>query len=162
MVLQSLSDARTATGNDVYQTSLENFWNTAYFPSMTHNYNCSFGSNMDRRPVFEDPYIRIGWDHPDNDIELTVLQLPGASGVSSIARSSNAINTPYKINITAIGTITDIYPVGLNSTREIVEVFICPGGNQAQRYPHYNIVFTRVLNGIIFMRLERFRDFKPL
>jgi hypothetical protein len=155
VVLKSLSDAGTATGDDVYQTTLANFWNIANFPSMKQTYNRNFVINADTRPVFQDPYITIGWDAPGNDIELTMLQLPpGVPGIYSLAVPDAA--SSIKTYISQINIATDIFPNGVGVANSLLNVYINPSSNPtSDTYPSYNVQFRRV-DDVVFMKLERY------
>lgn len=154
--LKSLSDLGTATGDDVYQTTLANFWDKTNFPSVTHNYNRSIPINADTFNAFTDNYIRIGWNSPGNDIELTIFQLPaGVSGIYSLAVPHFDTAATVQTLITATGLVTDIFPNGLNVANSLVNVYINPSSNPTDTYPSYNIQFRRV-DDVIFMKLDRY------
>lgn len=160
MVLKSLSDAGTATDDDVYRTVLTDFWNIANFPSMnggTITYNTSFPINIDTRPVFRDIYISLGWDAPDNDIELTMLKLPeGVNSLYSLAVPHDDAAASVKTTLATVNAATDIFPNGFNVVNSMLNVYIAPSSNPTGgNYPHYEILFRRV-DDVIFMKLERY------
>jgi hypothetical protein len=159
MVLKSLSDAGTATGADVYQATLVNFWDASKFPSMNGGsitYNASFQIAQDTRPVFQDPFIRLGWDAPINIIELTMLQrpvVPFTAGLYVLAETDDADNT--KTLITVLNSVTNIYPDGFNVNNSALKVYIDPTSNPPEMFPHYKILFRRGINSV-YMSLERY------
>ena len=159
--LKSLSDDGTATGDDVYQVDIANFWDKSKFPSVSDNYNRSIPINADTLTAFSDPYINIGWDAPGNDIELTMLQLPpGVSGIYALAVPHWDAAASIKTYITQTGLATDVFPNGINQSNTLLNLYINPSSNPTDdTYPSYNIQFRRV-DDVLFMKLDRY--FVPL
>ena len=82
----------------------------------TLHYTTSFNPNVDHlaltNPLYEDDYIKIGWDAPGNDLEGVVLQLGSLYGSSIIVNASNQVTTLMsQINFTY-----DLFPNGITAS----------------------------------------------
>ena len=85
----------------------------------TLHYTTSFNPNVDNlaltNPLFEDDYIKIGWDAPGNDLEGVVLQ-SGSLYESYLTRNhSSASNTL----MSQINFKYDLYPTGITATDDL-------------------------------------------
>jgi len=107
------------------------------------------------RPIYEDNYIRLGYDSSGTDPELTVNTDPSAGRLQVIVFSTTtAAETVTDVNI-ASGTV-DIYPNGIG-TDERLEITVSAG--QDVNYPFYRITMVRsntTYGGNIHVTTERF------
>ena len=82
----------------------------------TLHYTTSFNPNLDylalTNPLYEDDYIKLGWDAPGNDIECVVKQLGSLYESSVIVNASNQVTTL----MSQINLKYDIFPNGITST----------------------------------------------
>ena len=82
----------------------------------TLHYTTSFNPNLDylalTNPLYEDDYIKIGWDAPGNDLEGVVKQLGSLYESSVIVNASNQSTTL----MSQINFKYDLFPNGITST----------------------------------------------
>ena len=82
----------------------------------TLHYTTSFNPNVDylalTNPLYEDDYIKIGWDAPGNDLEGVVKQLGSLYESSVIVNASNQSTTL----MSQINFKYDLFPNGITST----------------------------------------------
>ena len=82
----------------------------------TLHYTTSFNPNQDylalTNPLYEDEYIKLGWDAPGNDLEGVVLQLGSLYESSVIVNASNQSTTL----MSQINFKYDLFPNGITST----------------------------------------------
>jgi len=82
----------------------------------TLHYTTSFNPNLDylalTNPLYEDDYIKLGWDAPGNDIECVVKQLGSLYESSVIVNASNQVATL----MSQINFKYDLFPNGITST----------------------------------------------
>jgi len=82
----------------------------------TVHYTTSFNPNLDylalTNPLYEDDYIKIGWDAPGNDLEGVVLQSGSLYESSVIVNASNQVATL----MSQINFKYDLFPNGITST----------------------------------------------
>jgi hypothetical protein len=129
--------------------------------SATQNYSVpvtkyrAFSYLTTTRPIYEDNYIRLGYDATGTDPELTVNTDPSAGRLQVIVFSTTtAAETVTDVNI-ASGTV-DIYPNGIG-TDERLEITVSAG--QDISYPLYRITMIRsntTYGGNIHVTTERF------
>jgi hypothetical protein len=103
-------------------------------------------TSIDNTSIYEDTYIKIGWDAPGNDVEVTILQQPTTAGVSifSITKNYVASSSPSsEIYLTQINQKTDIYDVGLTPGNTL-RFSIAAANDYSNTYPVYNVL---VYNG---------------
>jgi len=129
--------------------------------SATQNYSVpvakyrSFSYLTTTRPIYEDNYIRLGYDSSGTDPELTVNTDPSAGRLQVIVFSTTtAAETVTDVNV-ASGTV-DIYPNGIASD-ERLEITVSAGSDIS--YPFYRITMVRsntTYGGNIHVTTERF------
>jgi hypothetical protein len=129
--------------------------------SATQNYSVpvtkyrAFSYLTTTRPIYEDNYIRLGYDATGTDPELTVNTDPSAGRLQVIVYSTTtSTETVTDVNI-ASGTV-DIYPNGIG-TDERLEITVSAG--QDVNYPFYRITMVRsntTYGGNIHVTTERF------
>jgi hypothetical protein len=129
--------------------------------SSTQNYSVpvakykAFSYLTTTRPIYEDNYIRLGYDATGTDPELTVNTNPSAGRLQVIVFSTTtATETVTDVNV-ASGTV-DIYPNGIG-TDERLEITVSAG--QDISYPFYRITMVRsniTYGGNIHVTTERF------
>ena len=82
----------------------------------TLHYTTSFNPNQDylalTNPLYEDEYIKLGWDAPGNDLEGVVLQSGSLYESSVIVNASNQSTTL----MSQINFKYDLFPNGITST----------------------------------------------
>lgn len=100
-------------------------------------YNYSFNSNQDNIDFFNDGNIKIGWDAPGNDVEVTMLTEPSGTGdmVSYAKLDNGAVVSTY---ITQPNFKYDVYPTGVSALEVLVVVI---SAEQDPDFPTYKMTF---------------------
>jgi hypothetical protein len=115
----------------------------------------SFSYLTTTRPIYEDNYIRLGYDSSGTDPELTVNTNPFTGRLQVMVYSTTTSATTVSDVNVASGTV-DIYPSGIGSD-ERLEITVSAG--QDISYPFYRITMTRsntTYGGNIHVVTERF------
>ena len=83
---------------------------------LTSHYTVAFNPNVDHlalsNPLFEDEFIKLGWDAPGSDLEGVVLQL-GSLYESYLTRNHSTSNNQL---MSQINFKYDLFPTGITST----------------------------------------------
>lgn len=107
------------------------------------------------RPIYEDNYIRLGYDSSGTDPEFTVNTNP-SSGRVQVAVFSTKFNTLTISDIITASGIIDIYPNGIGSD-ERLDITVSAGSDPT--YPFYRIIMFRsntTYGGNVHVTVERF------
>ena len=107
----------------------------------TLHYTVAFNPNQDylalTNPLFEDEYIKIGWDAPGNDIEGVVKQ-SGSLYESYLTKNHSASSN---ILMSQINFKYDLYPSGITST-DVLNGGLACYNNPTAPYYHINVQRT--------------------
>ena len=100
-------------------------------------YNYSFNSSQDNLDFFNDGNIKIGWDAPSNDVEVTMLTEPSGTGdmVSYATLGNGDVVSTY---ITQPNFKYDVYPTGVSALEALVVVI---SAEQDPDFPTYKMTF---------------------
>lgn len=100
-------------------------------------YNYSFNSNQDNIDFFNDGNIKISWDAPGNDVEVTMLTEPSGTGdmVSYAKLGNGAVVSTY---LTQPNFKYDVYPTGVSALEVLVVVI---SAEQDPDFPTYKMTF---------------------
>jgi hypothetical protein len=83
---------------------------------LTTHYTVAFNPNVDHlalsNPLYEDEFIKLGWDNPGNDLEGVVLQL-GSLYESYLTKNHSSSNNQL---MSQINYKYDLFPTGITST----------------------------------------------
>jgi len=107
----------------------------------TLHYTTSFNPNQDylalTNPLYEDDYIKIGWDAPGYDLEGVVKQL-GALYESYLTRNHSSASN---VLMSQINFKYDLYPTGITST-DVLNGGLACYNNPTAPYYHINVQRT--------------------
>ena len=103
-------------------------------------YNYSFNSSQDNLDFFNDGNIKIGWDAPSNDVEVTMLTEPSGTGdmVSYATLGNGDVVSTY---ITQTNFKYDVYPTGVSALEALVVVI---SAEQDPDFPTYKMTFHNI------------------
>ena len=130
--------------------------------SSTQDYNVgitkfkSFSYLTTTRPIYQDNYIRLGYDTSGTDPELTILTDPTSGRVQCHVFSTTATTVSQTSDINVASGIVDIYTNGIGSDMRL-DITISAGADA--NYPFYRIVMFRsntTYGGNITVLIERF------
>ena len=107
----------------------------------TLHFTTSFNPNQDylalTNPLYEDDYIKIGWDNPGNDVEGVVKQT-GSLYESYLTRNHSSSSN---VLMSQINFKYDLYPTGITST-DILNGGLACYNNPIAPYYHINVQRT--------------------
>ncbi len=107
----------------------------------TLHYTVAFNPNVDHlaltNPLYEDDYIKIGWDAPGNDIE-GVVKLTSHLYESYLTRNHSSASN---VLMSQINFKYDLYPTGITST-DVLNGGLACYNNPTAPYYHINIQRT--------------------
>ena len=107
----------------------------------TLHYTVSFNPNQDylalTNPLYEDDYIKLGWDAPGNDIEGVVKETSHLYESYLTRNHSSASN----ILMSQINFKYDLYPSGITST-DVLNGGLACYNNPVAPYYHINVQRT--------------------
>lgn len=107
----------------------------------TLHFTTSFNPNVDHlalsNPLYEDDYIKIGWDAPGNDLE-GVVKLATHLYQSYLTRNHSSATS---VLLSQINFLYDLYPTGITSTDVLSGGLACYN-NPTAPYYHINVQRT--------------------